>query len=181
MRPSTIRFASAASAARRTLIPFASRAAAVRLTRASSLSVPNQRLIDPSRSVYSSVVIDAPFRVVSDCITCKCKYLISRVVYKVADASKIETGRHWSLRPAHGERAAGPARIGGVALPATSTRHAYATTRHGSRKEDRPRLGRFRRARSAGARGWRAAHDQPRGPGAHFAVGHDSPCRAADW
>src|SRR2546425_1510532 len=50
MRPSTIRLASAASAVRRTLIPFASRAAAVRLTRASSPRVPNRRLIDRSRS-----------------------------------------------------------------------------------------------------------------------------------
>src|SRR5438309_9081731 len=108
-----------------------------------------------------------------------CKYLIPRVAYKVADASKIEAGRRRSLRPAHGERAAGPARIGGMALTAASTRHAHAETRHGSRKEDRPGLGRFRRARSADARGWRAAHDRPRGPGAHLAVGHDSPGLAA--
>src|SRR5207249_4342369 len=65
MRPSTIRLASAASAARRTLIPFASRAAAVRLTRPSSPRVPNRRRIDRSRSAYNSVVIDAPFRVTS--------------------------------------------------------------------------------------------------------------------
>src|SRR5207247_11326358 len=101
-----------------------------------------------------------------------CKYLIPRVVNKVADASKIEAGRHSSLRPAHGERAAGPAWIGDVALIATGTRHAHAPTRGGSRKEDRAGPGRFRRARSAGARGWRAAHDRPRGPAPHLHVGH---------
>src|SRR5207253_10998372 len=74
-----------------------------------------------------------------------CKYLIPQVVYKVADASKIEAGRRCCLRPAHGERAAGPAWIGGVALIAASTRHAHAPTRGGSRKEDRLGLGRFRR------------------------------------
>src|SRR5437773_841746 len=42
MRPTTIRLASPSSAARRTLIPFASRAAAVRLTRASSARVPRR-------------------------------------------------------------------------------------------------------------------------------------------
>src|SRR5256885_11141443 len=61
-----------------------------------------------------------------------------------------------------------------MALPAARTRHADAPTRHGSRKEDRPGLGRFRRASSAGARGWRAAHVRPCGPGAHVAVGHRS-------
>src|SRR2546430_8288576 len=128
MRPSTIRLASAASAARRTLIPFASRAATVRLTRASSPGVPNRRLIDRSKSVYSSVVIDASLPRCLGGITCNCKYLIGRVVYKVADASKIEAGRRCSLRTARGERAAGPAWSEGVALTAASTRHAHAPT-----------------------------------------------------
>src|SRR5881397_3225659 len=83
MRPSTIRLASAASAARRTLIPFASRAAAVRLTRASSRRVPNRRLIDLSKSVWSSVVIDAPFRRCSAGITCKCNYIQCALIYEV--------------------------------------------------------------------------------------------------
>src|SRR5438034_2819751 len=89
----------------------------------------------------------------SDGITCMCKYLIPRVVYKVADASKIEAGRRCCLRPAHGARAAGPAWIGGVARIAAGTRDAHAPTVCVSRKEDRLGLGRFRRARSAGARG----------------------------
>src|SRR5438445_4535984 len=101
-----------------------------------------------------------------------CKYLIPRVVYKVADASKIEAGRRCSLRPAHGERAAGPAWIGGVALIAASTRHAHAPTRGGSRKEDGSGLGRFLRARSAGARGFGAEHVLPLGPVTEFSVGH---------
>src|SRR5439155_24666054 len=66
MSPSTIRLASTASAARRTPIPFASRAAAVRLTRASSPGVPNRRLIDRSSSVWSSMVIDASLPRCSD-------------------------------------------------------------------------------------------------------------------
>src|SRR2546430_675609 len=125
------------------------------------------------------MVVDNPFCFVPAGITCKCKYLIPRVAYKVADASKSEAGRRGSLRPTRSEGAAGPPRIGGVALTPAGTRDAPAPTRHGSRKEDGLGPGRFRCARSAGARRWRAAHDRPRGPGAHFAVGHDSPCRAA--
>src|ERR1700674_1247429 len=60
MRSRTIRFASAESAARRTLIPFASRAAAVRFTRASLLKVPNRRLIDGSSVGSSSLIICSP-------------------------------------------------------------------------------------------------------------------------
>src|SRR5256886_17496114 len=116
MRPSTIRLASAASAARRTLIPFASRAAAVRLTRASSPRVPNRRLIDRSKAVYSSVVLDASLPRCLGGITCNCKYLIRRVVYKVADASKIEARRRRLLRSDQCERAAGLAPGGALAL-----------------------------------------------------------------
>src|SRR3989442_6482863 len=74
MRPSTIRLASAASAARSTLIPFASRAAAVRLTRASSATVPNRWLIDRSTSDRNSVIMDASFRAASARYNCNCKY-----------------------------------------------------------------------------------------------------------
>src|SRR4051794_1317815 len=58
MRPRTIRFASPAFAARSTLIPFASRAATVRVTRSSSATAANRRLSDRSRSGWSSLVID---------------------------------------------------------------------------------------------------------------------------
>jgi hypothetical protein len=57
-----IRFASAASAALSTLIPFASRAAAVRATRAWVARVPNRRLIDGSRVGSSSLIIWPPVK-----------------------------------------------------------------------------------------------------------------------
>src|SRR5207237_8799137 len=57
MRSRTIRFASAASDARRTLIPFASRASMVLFTRTSSAKVPHRRLSDPSVSTSSSLII----------------------------------------------------------------------------------------------------------------------------
>src|SRR5438093_5549669 len=57
MRSRTIRFASPASDARRTLIPFASRAAMVLFTRTSSAMVPHRRLSDPSVSTSSSLII----------------------------------------------------------------------------------------------------------------------------
>src|SRR5213592_3531252 len=60
MRPRTIRFASPAFAARSTLIPFASRAATVRVTRSSSATAANRRLTDRSRSGWSSVLIKCP-------------------------------------------------------------------------------------------------------------------------
>src|SRR5438445_6467008 len=64
MRSSTIRFASAASAARRTLIPLASSAAAVRFTPASSAGVANRVLTDRSSSLRA---IDAPFSTLVRC------------------------------------------------------------------------------------------------------------------
>ncbi|TME14434.1 MAG: winged helix-turn-helix transcriptional regulator [Chloroflexi bacterium] len=62
MRLRTIRFASAALAARRTLIPFASRAAATRFTRASSRAVPNRRVTERSRLACSWLIISGPPR-----------------------------------------------------------------------------------------------------------------------
>ncbi len=56
MRSRTIRFAAAESGALRTVIPFASRAATVRSTLASSATVPNRRLIDGSK-LGSSLLI----------------------------------------------------------------------------------------------------------------------------
>jgi len=70
-----MRFASAALAARRTLMPFASRAAAVRRTRSSSAKVAKRRLSDRSIAA-SGVVINSmlPFR--RRCsYTCDCKYV----------------------------------------------------------------------------------------------------------
>src|SRR5437867_3985289 len=56
MRSRTIRFAAAASGARRTMIPFASRAATVRFTLGSSATIPNRRLSDGSRLGSSSLI-----------------------------------------------------------------------------------------------------------------------------
>src|SRR3954449_10495268 len=50
MSPRTIRLASPAFLARSTLIPFASRAATVRMTRSSSATAANRRLSDRSRT-----------------------------------------------------------------------------------------------------------------------------------
>src|SRR3954452_18400090 len=58
MRSRTIRLASPAFLARSTLIPFASRAATVRVTRSSSATTENRRLIDRSRPGCSSPLID---------------------------------------------------------------------------------------------------------------------------
>src|SRR5258706_5016982 len=73
MRSRTIRFAAAASEARRTVIPFPSRAAMVLLTRRSSALVPHLRVSDPSGSSSTSLIIRdlLPRR-----YTCACKYLI---------------------------------------------------------------------------------------------------------
>src|SRR5258708_19264162 len=60
MRPSTIRFASSASPARRTVIPCAWRAAVARLTRVPSATVPNWRTSDGSRSDSSSLITNSP-------------------------------------------------------------------------------------------------------------------------
>src|SRR5260370_16855466 len=59
-RSSTIRRASAAFAARSTVIPFASRAAVARLTLASSATVPNRRVIEGSSSGLSSLITFPP-------------------------------------------------------------------------------------------------------------------------
>src|ERR1700736_1257607 len=60
MRSNTIRRASAAFAARSTVIPFASRAAVDRFTVASSATVPNRRVIDGSSSGLSSLTTFPP-------------------------------------------------------------------------------------------------------------------------
>src|SRR5438477_2885298 len=72
MRSSTIRFAEAASDARWTVIPFASRAAIVLFTRPSSALVPHRRVSDPSGSTSTSLITRdlLPYR-----YTCDCKYL----------------------------------------------------------------------------------------------------------
>src|SRR5438128_1814285 len=57
MRSRTIRFAAAASDARRTVIPFASRAAMVLFTRTSLARVPQRRVSDPSGSISTSLII----------------------------------------------------------------------------------------------------------------------------
>src|SRR5436189_6109759 len=57
MSSSTIRFAAAASGARKTVIPFASRAAMVLFTRTSSALVPHLRVSDPSGSTSTSLII----------------------------------------------------------------------------------------------------------------------------
>src|SRR5258708_30829817 len=66
-----MRFASALSGARRTVIPFASSAAAVRVTRASCAAAANRRLSVPSGSGWTSVMrrSSSPAG-----YTCDCKY-----------------------------------------------------------------------------------------------------------
>src|SRR5439155_2117362 len=66
--------ASAASAARNTVIPCSSRAAAVRLTRLSSATVPNRRLTDRSTSGLISVITER-FLPRLRCYSCACKHL----------------------------------------------------------------------------------------------------------
>src|SRR5215218_7815093 len=61
MRRRTICLPSAAFADRSTRMPLASRAAAVRVTRASSATVPNRRLTDSSTLSWTSVVMGTPF------------------------------------------------------------------------------------------------------------------------
>src|SRR5829696_1705986 len=62
MRSKTMRLASALFRARRTVIPLASSAAAVRLTRASSAGTANRRLSVLSRSGWTSIMRWSPHR-----------------------------------------------------------------------------------------------------------------------
>src|SRR5213596_2326810 len=129
MRPRTIRFASPAFAARSTLIPFASRAATVRVMRSSSATAANRRLSDRSRSGWSSLLIDV--------LSCVGRiYLHLQTEYRriFAYARRSATRRLWSLGPARGEQAAWRPRYGCLALPAAGTRHARAPARDRSRE-----------------------------------------------
>src|SRR5487761_12248 len=139
IRSSTIRLASAAPAARRTVIPFASSAAGGRLTGASPASVPNRLLSDGSWPGSSSVIIWLLLGFRS--YTCTCKYIASREFIAYASTGRIRRRR--PRRPDDGERAARPAWSGGVGGAATGTRHAAAPARDGSREGDGPGVGRF--------------------------------------
>src|SRR5712692_8851220 len=121
MRSRTIRFAAAASDARITLIPFASRAAMVLFTRTSSAMVPHRRLGDPSESTSSSLIIRD--LLAGNPYTCNHKYLTGLVV---AHASTFGARRCWSLRSDRGEGGAGQARVAGVERTAPGLRHALA-------------------------------------------------------
>src|SRR5260370_39660876 len=80
MRSRTIRFAAAASDARRTVIPFASRAAMVLFTRTSSALGPHRRVSDPSGATWISWIIrKSPSGGIR--YTCAYKYLTLRWLY----------------------------------------------------------------------------------------------------
>ncbi len=76
MRSRTIRFAAAASEARRTVIPFASRAAMVLLTRTSSALVPHRRVSDSSGS--NSISLSIRLLIPLTRYTCNYNYLTLR-------------------------------------------------------------------------------------------------------
>src|SRR6266700_3842561 len=121
MRSRTIRFAVAASDARRTVIPFASRAAMVLFTRTSSALAPHRRVSDPSGSTSTSLIIRNLLP--GTRYTCDCKYLNLQVV---AYASTFEIGRRSAFRSDRGQRGAGRARLAGVGRAAPGPRHALA-------------------------------------------------------
>src|SRR5216684_811639 len=120
MRSRTISFAAAASDARRTVIPFASRAAMVLFTRTSSALMPHRRVSDPSGSTSASLII--PNLLPSSI------YLRVQVSYPlvIAYASTFGTGRRCSFRSDPGEGGAGRARVAGLGRTAPGPRHALA-------------------------------------------------------
>src|SRR4051812_48931890 len=119
MRSRTIRLASPAFAARSTRIPFAWRAATVRVTQSSSATVENRRLSDRWRPGCSSLLID-----VVSCARVDIFALANRIqkVFAYANRSAHE-------ERAHREEAAWRPRHGCLALPASGTRHAHAPAR----------------------------------------------------
>src|SRR5512147_2853681 len=129
MRPSTSRFASAASLARSTVIPLPSRAAAALSTAGSLAMVPNRRLTDRSSSGLSSVIIWLVLR----CVALLCLQLQIPYAHLVAHASTFGTGGRGPARRARVGGAPRPPRTGGLALAAAGARHADASA------GDRPR------------------------------------------
>src|SRR5205823_7483476 len=119
MRSRVIRFAAAASDARRTVIPFASRAVMVLFTRPSSALVPHRRVSDPSGSTSTSLIIRGllPLSI----------YLRLQISYTlvVAHASTFGIGRRCPFPSDRGEGGAGIARLEGMGRASPCPRHAF--------------------------------------------------------
>src|SRR2546428_11887517 len=123
MRSKTIRFAAAASDARRTVIPFASRAALVLFTRTSSALAPHRRVSDPSGSTWTSLIIRTLLPAIDILATAS---ILPQVV---AYANTFGTRRRCSFRSDRGPGGAGQARFTGVGQVASGPRHSFAPDR----------------------------------------------------
>src|SRR5713226_6735159 len=121
MRSRTIRFAAAASEARRTVIPFACRAAMALLTRTSSALVPHRRVSDSSGSNSTSLSIRLLLPVTQ-------LYLQLQLPYTqvIAYASTFRIGRRCSVRSDPDQGGARQARLAGVGQAASGPRHTFA-------------------------------------------------------
>src|SRR5437868_8152776 len=109
MRSRTIRFAAAATGARKTVIPFASRAAIVLFTRRSSALVPHRRVSDPSGPTSTSLIIRNLLS--GNRYTCNYNEFKLRII---AYANTFESGRRCTFRSNRGEGGAGQAWLAGM-------------------------------------------------------------------